>query len=249
MNVIRGKPVKAFIYQDHEAHIGVHIAAMQDPQVAQLMGQNPQAQAMMAAMQAHIAEHLAFSYRKQIEEAAGVPYPPPDAEMSEDTELEVSRLAAAAAKQVLQASQSKAAQQMAQQTAQDPIVQMQQQEIQIKQKSAELQEKKLMIDAAIADDKLDIERERIASQERIAGLQVGAKIATDKAGLSAKQQADGLRIGVDIARDTAQRDHELNRQTNDHHHQAAQAMVQQSIAQQAAAQEAEPQEGETESEI
>lgn len=249
MNVIRGKPVKAFIYQDHESHIGVHTAAMQDPQVAQLMGQNPQAQAMMAAMQAHIAEHLAFEYRKRIEEAAGVPYPPPDAEMSEDTELEVSRLAAAAAKQVLQASQSKVAQQQAQQTAQDPIVQMQQQELQIKQKSAELQEKKLMIDAAIADDKLDIERERIASQERIAGLQVGAKIATDKAGLSAKQEAEGLRVGVDIARDNAQRDHELTRQTNDHHHQAAQAMVQQAIAQQAAAQEAEPQEGETESEV
>jgi hypothetical protein len=249
MNVIRGKPVKAFIYQDHEAHIGVHTAAMQDPQVAQLMGQNPQAQAMMAAMQAHIAEHLAFAYRKRIEEAAGVPYPPPDAEMSEDTELEVSRLAAAAAKQVLQASQSKAAQQMAQQTAQDPIVQMQQQEIQIKQKSAELQEKKLMIDAAIADDKLDIERERIASQERIAGLQVGAKIATDKGNLEAKQQAEGLRIGVEVARETSQRDHNLTRQANDHQHQAAQAMVQQAITQQAAAEEAEPQEGETESEV
>jgi hypothetical protein len=249
MNVIRGKPVKAFIYQDHEAHISVHTAAMQDPQVAQLMGQNPQAQAMMAAMQAHIAEHLAFEYRRKIEEAAGVPYPPPNAEMSEDTELEVSRLAAVAAKQVLQSSQSKAAQQQAQQTAQDPIVQMQQQELAIKQKELELKGKKLAVDAAATDDKLDVERERIASQERIAGLQVGAKIATDKGNLDAKQQAEGLRIGVEIARDAAQKDHDTKKQTSDQHHQAAQAMVQQANAQQAATQEVEPQEEEVESEV
>jgi hypothetical protein len=109
MDVINGKPVKAFLYQDHEAHIAVHMAAMQDPKVAQLMGQNPNAQAMQASMQAHIAEHLAFEYRKQIETQAGVPLPPPNAEMDETTELAVSRLAAAAGQQLLQKNQAEEA--------------------------------------------------------------------------------------------------------------------------------------------
>jgi len=202
MAVINGKPVKAFIYQDHEAHITVHMAAMQDPQVQQLMGQNPMAQAMMAAMNAHISEHLAFEYRKRIEEAAGVPYPPPDAEMDEDTELQISRLAAAAAKQVLQQSQAKAAQQQAQQQAQDPIVQMQKQELALEERKVALKEKEVMIDAAEAADKMAVERERIAAQTQIAGLQVGAKVATAERELSAQQQEQGLRIGVDIARST-----------------------------------------------
>ena len=202
MAVINGKPVKAFIYQDHEAHITVHMAAMQDPQVQQLMGQNPMAQAMMAAMNAHISEHLAFEYRKRIEEAAGVPYPPPDAEMDEDTELQISRLAAAAAKQVLQQSQQKAAQQQAQQQAQDPIIQMQQQEMALEERKVALKEKEFMVDAAAQADKLAVERERIAAQTQIAGLQVGAKVATAEKELSARQQEQGLRIGVDIARET-----------------------------------------------
>ena len=203
MDVINGKPVKAFLYQDHEAHITVHMAAMQDPKVAQLMGQNPNAQAMMAAMQAHIAEHLAFAYRKQIEEQAGVPLPPPNAEMDEDTELAISRLAAAAGQQLLQKNQAEAQQQQNQQMQQDPILQMQMQELQIKQKEVELKEKKLMIDAAEKNDRIDVEKERIAAQKEIAGLQIGAKIATDKANLSAKEQMDGLRMGVEIAREAA----------------------------------------------
>jgi hypothetical protein len=204
MDIINNKPVKAFAYQDHQAHITVHLAAIQDPKLAKLIGQSPNAQSMQAAMAAHIQEHLAFEYRKQIEEAAGVPYPGDDAEMDEATEFEISRLAAAAAQQVLQKNQAQAAQEQAQQTAQDPIVQMQQQELQIKAKEAEIKEKKLFVDATAKADQLDIERERIAAQERIAGLQVGAKVATDKASLSAKQQAEGLRIGVDIAREMSQ---------------------------------------------
>jgi hypothetical protein len=204
MAVINGKPVKAFIYQDHEAHITVHMAAMQDPQVQQLMGQNPMAQAMVAAMNAHISEHLAFEYRKRIEDAAGVPYPPPDAEMDEDTELQISRLAAAAAKQVLQQSQQKAAQQQAQQQAQDPILKIQQKELELEERKVALKEKEAMIDAAATADKMAIERERIASQQQVAGLQVGAKMATAKAQLSAQQQEQGLRIGVEIARETSQ---------------------------------------------
>jgi hypothetical protein len=204
MAVMNGKPVKAFIYQDHEAHITVHMAAMQDPQVQQLMGQNPMAQAMVAAMNAHISEHLAFEYRKRIEDAAGVPYPPPDAEMDEDTELQISRLAAAAAKQVLQQSQQKAAQQQAQQQAQDPILKIQQKELELEERKVALKEKEAMIDAAATADKMAIERERIASQQQVAGLQVGAKMATAKAQLSAQQQEQGLRIGVEIARETSQ---------------------------------------------
>jgi hypothetical protein len=260
MNVLNGKPVQAFISQDHDSHITVHTSALQDPQIAQIMGQNPNAQGIIAAMNAHILEHLAFAYRQKIEEAAGVPYPAPDKPIDENTEIAVSRLAAAAAKQVLAQGQAQQAQQQAQQAAQDPIVQMQMQELQIKQKANELKEKQMGVDAAAkndqlelekqriaaqeriaglqvgaktaaekqnielkaqdiqlqtkqmaitaasAADKLNIERERIAAQERIAGLQVGAKVATDKANLSAKQQIEGLRIGVQVATEATKQD-------------------------------------------
>lgn len=201
MDMLNGKPVKAFIYQDHQAHIAVHMAAAQDPKMAQLLGQSPNARTIQASLAAHIQEHLAFEYRKQIEEAAGVPYPDPDAEMSEDIEVQISRLAAAAAQQVLQKNQSAVAQEQAQQTAQDPIVQMQQAELQLKAQEVELKKQKLLVDAAARNDQLEVERERIASQKEIAGMQTGAKIATDKANLSAKQQAEGMRMGIDIARE------------------------------------------------
>lgn len=201
MDIINGKPVKAFIYQDHEAHLAVHMTAMQDPKMQQMLGQNPNAQAMMAAAMAHVNEHLAFEYRKQIEEMAGVPLPAPNAEMDEETELAISRLAAAASQKLSGKNQAEAAQQQAQQAAQDPIVQMQQKELEIKEKEVGLKEKKLMIDAADKADRLELEQSRISAQKEIAGLQVGAKIATDKANLSAKQQEAGLRIGVDIARE------------------------------------------------
>jgi hypothetical protein len=203
MDVMNGKPVKAFIYQDHEAHIAVHMAAMQDPKIAQLMGQNPNAQAMMAAAAAHIQEHLAFAYRKQVEEQAGVPLPAPNAEMDEATELAVSRLAAAAAQQLLQKNQAEAQQQQAQQMAQDPIVQMQQQELALKEREVVIKETKLKIDAAEKNDRLELEQMRIESQEEIAGLQVGAKMAMDRENLSAKQQEAGLRMGVEVAREAA----------------------------------------------
>lgn len=204
MDIINGKPVKAFMYQDHQAHIAVHMTAMQDPKIQQVLGQNPNAQTMMAAMQAHIAEHLAFEYRRQIEEQAGVPLPPPDSDMSPDIELQVSRLAAAAATQLLQKDQAEAQMQQNQQAMQDPLVQMQMQELQIKQQEVQLKAQKLQIEAADKADRLELEQQRIAAQKEIAGLQVGAKVATDKAALSAKQQEAGLRIGVDIARETMQ---------------------------------------------
>jgi hypothetical protein len=204
MDVINGKPVKAFIYQDHEAHITVHMAAIQDPKIQQLVGQSPMAQQIMGAMAAHIQEHVAFEYRRQIELQAGVPLPPPNSDMSEDVELQVSRLAAAAAGQLLQKNKGEAQQQQNQQMAQDPIVQMQMQELQIKQGELQLKQQKLQIEAAEKTDRMDVERERIAAQKEIAGLQVGAKIATDKANLSAKQQEAGLRIGVEVARESMQ---------------------------------------------
>jgi hypothetical protein len=204
MDVINGKPVKAFLYQDHEAHIAVHMSAIQDPKIQQLVGQSPNAQAIAAAMAAHIQEHLAFEYRRQIEMQAGVPLPPPNAKMDEQTELAVSRLAAAAAQQLLQKNQAEAQMQQNQQMMQDPIVQMQMQELQIKQQELQLRQQKFMVEAAEKNDKIDLERERIASQREIAGLQVGAKIATDKANLSAKEQMEGLRMGVEIAREAAQ---------------------------------------------
>jgi len=206
MNILNGKPVKAFIYQDHEAHMRVHMAAMQDPKITQMVGQSPMAQSIGAAMQAHIAEHLAFEYRKQIEETAGVPYPAPDAKMDEETEVQISRLAAEAADKLLGKNKQEMAAQQAQQAAQDPLVQMQQQELQIKQAEAQLKEKKMAIDAATQADKIRLEEERIKSQERISGMQVGAKVAADKAKLSADQQKEGMKMGIEVARDAANRD-------------------------------------------
>jgi hypothetical protein len=204
MDVINGKPVKAFLYQDHEAHIAVHTAAMQDPKVAQIMGQNPNAQAMMSAMQAHIAEHLAFEYRRQVEEQAGVPLPPPNAEMDEATELAISRLAAAAGQQLLQKNQAEAQQQQNEQMQQDPIVQMQMQELEIKKGELELKKQKLMIDAAEKNDRIELEQMRIESQEEIAGLNVGAKLATSKSQMEGQQEEAGLRMGIEIAREALQ---------------------------------------------
>ena len=209
MSILNSKPVKAFIYQDHQAHITVHMSAMQDPKIQQMVGQNPTAPMIHAAMMAHINEHLAFEYRRQIEEMLGVNYPEPDEDIPEELEVEISRLAAAGAQKLLQKSQAEVAQQQANQAAQDPVVQMQQQELQIKAKETEIKEKKLMVDAAAKADQLDIERERIAAQERVAGMQIGAKIATDKANLNVKQQMEGLRLGIDAAREAAQEDREL----------------------------------------
>jgi hypothetical protein len=201
MDILNIKPVKAFLYQDHEAHIAVHMAAIQDPKIQQLVGQSPNASAIMGAMTAHLQEHLAFEYRRQVEEQAGVPLPPPNAEMDEKTELEVSRLAAAAAQQLLRKNQGEAAQQQAQQAAQDPVMQLQQAELQLKAEELKQKAQKLQIDAADKADRLDIERERIAAQKEIAGLNVGAKVATDKARISSQEQLEGLRTGVQVARE------------------------------------------------
>lgn len=247
MDIINCKPVKAFIEQDHQAHITVHMTAMQDPKVMQIIGQNPQAQTMQAAMTAHIHEHIAFEYRKQIEEQAGVPYPAPNAQMNPATEVQISRLAAAAAQQLLQKNQAEAAQQKNQQTAQDPIVQMQQQELQIKQGELELKKQKLAIDAASKADHLEIEKERIAAQKEIAGLNAGAKIASDKANTTSQEQTAGMQAGIDAAYKSTQlqwdREHKTNQlalQVQQQAHQQSQDVLQNAQQAQAAQQQQAP---------
>ena len=200
MNILNGKPVKAFIYQDHQAHIQVHQSAMQDPKIMQIVGQNPKAQMIQGAMMAHINEHVAFEYRKQIEEQLGIPLPEMDKELPKDMEVEISRMMALAAQKLLSKDQAEAAQKQAQQAAQDPIVQMQQQELMLKQKEVELKEKKLAMDAASKADEIDLERERIEAQKEIAGMQVGAKVAAEKARFEGEMQIKGLEIGTTIAK-------------------------------------------------
>jgi len=154
MNALVGKPIKAFIYQDHDAHIQTHTAFMKDPAVAQMIGQNPQANQIMASLQAHIAEHLGFNYRKQMEERLGAPLPPPNAELDEDVEVQLARAVAEAGKQLTQAHQQQAAQQQAQQKAQDPVVQMQQQELQLKAQEVQRKTQKDAADAQLKQAEL-----------------------------------------------------------------------------------------------
>jgi hypothetical protein len=188
MNVLNGKPVKAFIAQDHEAHLAVHMAAMKDPKLAQIMGQNPQAQALQAAGMAHIMEHVAFAYRNQIEQQLGASLPSPEDNLKPEIENQLSRLVAQAAQQLLQKNSGEMAQQQAQQQAQDPLIQMQQQELQIKAQEAATKEKKVIGDLAAKEDEL-----RLKEME-----------------LNAKHEADGLRIGVDIRRSQAQMQQQAN---------------------------------------
>jgi len=204
MAVLNMKPVKAFIYQDHQAHIAVHQAAMQDPKIMQAVGQNPQAPVMMAAMMAHISEHVAFEYRKQIEEQMGIPLPKMDEEMSPEIEVQMSQLMAQASQKLLQKDQAEAAQQQAQQAAQDPIVQMQQKELEIKQGELDLKKQKLSVDSFAKVKQLKIEESRIAAQKEIAGAQLGAKTTNDKAIHEGNMRLEGMRLGAQIAKDRQQ---------------------------------------------
>ena len=208
-DILMMKPVKAFLYQDHQAHIQVHMAAMQDPKIMALVGKNPQAPAMQAAMMAHINEHIAYEYRKQMEMRMGVQLPSPNkdsdqAGIPEEMEVQISQMAAQAAGQMLQQNQQEAQAKQNQQMQQDPLVQMQQQELKLKEQDMELKKQKMLLDAATNEDKLEIERERIASQEKIAGMQVGLKAAKDKAELESREKIDGLRIGSEISKTQAQ---------------------------------------------
>ena len=208
-NILMMKPVKAFLYQDHQAHIAVHMSAMQDPKIMSLVKQSPMAQAIGAAMSAHIAEHIGYEYRKQMEMRMGMELPPDnkqyeDEGIPEHLEVRISQLAAQAAQQLLQQNQQEAQAQQNAQAQQDPLVQMQQQELQLKQAELQLKQQKLQVDAAAKADQIRVEESRIESQKEIAGMQVGAKIAGDKAELEAKMELEGLKIGTDIAHKRAQ---------------------------------------------
>ena len=189
MDVVRMKPLKAFSYQDHKAHIAAHMSFMQDPMTAQMIGQNPQAQQMGAAIQAHIAEHYAFDYRNMIEQQVGGPLPPADEPMSEEFETALSRMVAQAAQQLTQQHQAEQAQQQAQQQQQDPIIQMQQQELQLKAQENQRKVQKDQTDAQLKMQQQQIEQERIASQERVAMEQI-----------QSKEEQAGVKMGIDASR-------------------------------------------------
>jgi hypothetical protein len=166
MAFLKGEPTKAFIYQDQDAHIAVHTTFMQDPMIAQTMGQNPMAQQMMAAIQAHIAEHLGFLYRRKIEEQIGVPLPPPNEKLPEDVEVQLSKLIAEASAQLLQKNTAEAQQKQAQQQAQDPLIQIQQAELKIKADEVARKSAKDQADMALSQARLAIDAERIKAESQ-----------------------------------------------------------------------------------
>lgn len=204
MAVLKGKPVKAFFYQDHEAHIKVHMAAVNDPLIQQLVGQNPRAPQIQAAMMAHISEHVAYAYRQKIEQQMGVALPPEDEKLPPQVEIALSSMMAQAAQQVLQQNQAQAAQQQAQQQAQDPIIQMQQQELQIRQQEVALKDKKIKADAAAKADELEIKKQEVEARIQLEGFKAATSMQQQKAALAAQQEREGVRMGIDIAKAKAQ---------------------------------------------
>ena len=164
MAFLTGKPTKAFIYQDHDAHIAVHMALMQDPVMAAQIGQSPQAQKMQAEIMAHVSEHLAFAYRKKIEEQLGVPLPAPDTEMPEEAEVMLAKMVAMASQQVLAQSKGEAAQKQAEAQAQDPVIQMQMQELKIKEQEAQIKGMKVKGDLQLKAEELGLKAREAAQK-------------------------------------------------------------------------------------
>jgi len=205
-NVLMGKPVKAFVEQDHKAHIQVHMMAMQDPQIAQIIGQNPQAQALQAAMMAHINEHVGFEYRRQMQEQMGMVIPADDEakDVSPEEANQIAIKAAQASQQLVQKHTQEAQAKQAQQQMMDPVVQMQMKELEIKAQELQLKAQKQQIDAAEKADRIRVEESRIEAQKEIAAMQVAANAAAAKAKLSAHQELEGTKLGAQIARERAQ---------------------------------------------
>lgn len=199
-NALKGKPLKAFSFQDHEAHIKVHQMAMQDPIVQQLIGQNPQAQAIMGSMQAHIAEHVGYAYRNKIELALGVALPNPEDELPPELEKEISRLMAEAAPQVLAESKAMAAQQQAQQNAQDPVLQMQMQELQLKAQELQLKAQKIQVDGAAKADELGLKKQELESRMEMEMVKLTEQNKIKAKEMMSREQLEGTKIGVDIAK-------------------------------------------------
>jgi hypothetical protein len=224
MDALTGKPLKAFMYQDHEAHIAVHMALGQDPKMAQMIGQNPMAQQITASLQAHIMEHIAFQYRRDIEKQLGAALPPLPQDENEDYDLppeieaQLAPLVAAAANRLLQKDQAEAQMQQAMQQAQDPLVQMQMMDLQIKQMEAQTKQMKAqmdaqiqqaelarkqqkdLLDAAAQEDANRLREAEISGRQQLEAARLGVDIEKDKAARSAQQEMEGLRVGVDIAK-------------------------------------------------
>lgn len=213
-NVLSGKPVKAFISQDHQAHIVVHMASMQDPKIMALLAQNPMAAGMQSAMMAHINEHLGFEYRKQIEEQLGMTLPPQKDESGEDTpmspevETRLAPMLAQAAKQLLQKNQGEAEQQKAQQQAQDPVIQMQQQELQLKAQDNQRKAAKDQADNAINAARVQVERDRIRSQADTDEKRIKMDALKTVAQMESSGKNNMMSMGVDVLKQLSNKSHE-----------------------------------------
>jgi hypothetical protein len=210
-NVLKNKPMKAFLHQDHQSHIQVHMMLLQDPVVAQFIGQNPRAQQIQAALTAHVAEHVGYLMRQKIEQQLGMSLPPEDEKLPPQIEIALSSMMAQAAQQVLQQDMAKAAQMQAQQQAQDPVLQMQQmelqlrqQELQIKQAEAQIKAQKMSLDAAAQADKQALDEERVKGDLELRAMKTQADIERDKANLIAQQEREGVRMGIEMAKSRAQ---------------------------------------------
>ena len=194
MGVLTGKPLRAFIHQDHEAHIATHQAFLQDPQIAAFIGQSPAAQQVVAALQAHIGEHIAFSYRQQMEAKLGAQLPMPDEEMPEEMENLLSKSMAKAGVQLSQQKQQQAQQQAAQQKMQDPVIQMQQQELQLKAAEQQRKTQKDQADAMEAAAKLKLDKEKADKSAAIEAMRIASQ--TEQA--NAKQDLDETKTILDL---------------------------------------------------
>ena len=205
MAILKQEPVKAFKYQDHEAHIQVHMAAMQDPKLQEIVGQSPFAAAIQAAMAAHITEHVAFQYRKEIEKNLGVAMPDEEKPLPEDVELEISRLASEAAQKLLRKDQAEVAQKQAMQQQQDPLTQIQQRELALKEAEFEhkkqLDVAKLQADVQAKEANMDLQEDRLKSEERREGARLGVKVATEADQARRADMKDGIDLGREMARE------------------------------------------------
>jgi len=201
---LKGEPMKAFLFQNHDAHIQVHMMMLQDPTIQQFIGQNPQAPKIMGALTAHIAEHVGFKMRQQIEQQLGMPLPPEDEKLPPQIEIALSGMMAQAAQQVLMQNQAKAQQAQAQQAQQDPVVQMQMQELQIKKQDSDTKMKKIMMDAAAKADEQKLREQEVAGRLQLDALKVGAQIKESQAKTQFEQERAGVQMGADIAKNKAQ---------------------------------------------
>lgn len=205
MAILKQEPVKAFAYQDHQAHIQTHMGAMDDPKIQEMVGQSPFAGAIQSAMAAHITEHIAMEYRVQIQKKLGVELPDPEAPLPEDVEYELSKLVAEASQKVLQQSQSEAQEAEAQAQAQDPLTQIQQRELAIKegelQHKIKMDEAKLGLDREKAEGNLELQEKRIQSEDKRAGAQIGARLATELDKAHRQDKIAGAKLGLEIAKD------------------------------------------------